>query len=59
MKQTASELSHQTSYDVLDMGKIADTLSFVEKLVYEHPDVDCPINNAGVQRPRDVDDFST
>jgi short-subunit dehydrogenase involved in D-alanine esterification of teichoic acids len=31
--------------------------SFVKRLVQGHPELDCLINNAGVQRPLNVDDF--
>ena len=52
LKQTAQEIG--AAYYVLDTGDIQSIPSFVEKLVSEHPDVDCLINNAGVQRPIDV-----
>ncbi|KAL7419504.1 hypothetical protein Q5752_005415 [Cryptotrichosporon argae] len=41
-------------YYVLDTGAIATLPSFVAKLLSEHPDLDCLINNAGVQRPFQV-----
>lgn len=41
-------------YYVLDTGKVSDIPSFVDKLISEHPDLDCIINNAGVQRPFQV-----
>ncbi|KAF2091362.1 NAD(P)-binding protein [Saccharata proteae CBS 121410] len=41
----------QATYYVLDTGAIGSIPSFVQKLVAEHPDLDCVINNAGVQRP--------
>jgi short-subunit dehydrogenase involved in D-alanine esterification of teichoic acids len=58
LKKAASELGHNTSYYVLDTGNIAGIASFVKKLTEEHPEVDCIINNAGVQRPLEVNDFS-
>ncbi|MCJ1478538.1 hypothetical protein MMC13_007218 [Lambiella insularis] len=58
LKQAASELGHKTPFYMLDTGNIASVPPFVEKLVNEHPDVDCLINNAGVQRPLDINDFS-
>jgi len=58
LKATASELGHNTAYYVLDTGNIPGIASFVKTLTDEHPDVDCIINNAGVQRPLEVNDFS-
>ena len=43
---------------MLDTGNISAMPSFVETVVKEHPEVDCLINNAGVQRPLDVHDFN-
>lgn len=31
--------------------------SFIQKVVQEHPEVDCLINNAGVERPLDINNF--
>ena len=36
---------------MLDVSKISTISDFVKKLVSEHPELDCVINNAGVQRP--------
>ena len=41
-------------YYVIDTGKIGEIKQHVEKVVKEHPEVDCLINNAGVQRPLEV-----
>lgn len=40
-----------TAYYVLDTSKIDSIPSFVQKVTTDHPDADCLINNAGVQRP--------
>lgn len=53
LKSTAKEIG-ATAYYVLDTGKISAIPAFVEKVTKEHPDVDCIINNAGVQRPLEV-----
>jgi len=53
----AKKLGHGTAYYVLDTGDIPSIDPFIKKVVAEHPDVDCLINNAGVQRPLDVNDF--
>ena len=58
LKTAASELGHNTSYYVLDTGNVSTIPSFVEYLVAEHPELDALINNAGVQRPLDIYDFS-
>ncbi|KAJ4317101.1 hypothetical protein N0V94_005108 [Neodidymelliopsis sp. IMI 364377] len=43
-----------SGYYVLDTGDVSAIPSFVEKITKEHPDLDCLVNNAGVQRPLDV-----
>ncbi|TLD36369.1 Short-chain dehydrogenase [Venturia nashicola] len=53
LQSTAKEIG-ATAYYVLDTGKISAIPSFVEKVTKDHPDVDCIINNAGVQRPLEV-----
>jgi short-subunit dehydrogenase involved in D-alanine esterification of teichoic acids len=53
LKSTSSEIN-ATGYYVLDTGDIASVPSFVSTVISEHPDVDCLINNAGVQRPLQV-----
>jgi short-subunit dehydrogenase involved in D-alanine esterification of teichoic acids len=45
-----------SAYYVLDTGDISSIPDFIKKLLSEHPDVDCLINNAGVQRPINVND---
>ena len=52
--QSASKDIGAAAYYVLDTGDVASIPKFVEKLIKEHPDVDCIVNNAGVQRPLDV-----
>jgi short-subunit dehydrogenase involved in D-alanine esterification of teichoic acids len=49
-------------YYVLDVGVSADIPAFVERITKEHPELDCLVNNAGVQRQIDIvhgelDDF--
>lgn len=41
-------------YYVLDTGDVAKIPAFVAKITKEHPDLDCLVNNAGVQRPLQV-----
>jgi short-subunit dehydrogenase involved in D-alanine esterification of teichoic acids len=41
-------------YYVLDTGSVSSIPPFIQKLTTDHPDIDCLINNAGVQRPLDV-----
>lgn len=57
LQSAAKELGHGTSYYVLDTGSIRDIKPFVERVVRERPDVDCLINNAGVQRELHIPDF--
>ena len=53
LKDSAKEIG-ATAYYVLDTGDVSSIPDFVKKLTKEHPDLDCLINNAGVQRPLDV-----
>lgn len=41
-------------YYVLDTGDITKIPDFIRRLTTEHPDLDCLVNNAGVQRPLQV-----
>lgn len=50
LKQTVSEIG-ATGYYVLDTGHTAAIAPFVSKITKDYPDLDCVINNAGVQRP--------
>lgn len=52
--QSASKEIGAAAYYVLDTGNIASIPDFVKKLTSDHPDLDCIVNNAGVQRPLDV-----
>ncbi len=53
LKATTQEIG-AAGYYVLDTGDIASIPSFIEKITSEHPELDCLINNAGVQRPFQV-----
>ncbi|KAI9889835.1 MAG: hypothetical protein M1814_004937 [Vezdaea aestivalis] len=56
LQETAKELNG-SSYYVLDTSNIKAIKSFVERVTREHPEIDCLINNAGVQKPLDVNAF--
>ncbi|GKU09582.1 unnamed protein product [Fusarium langsethiae] len=59
LQSTVKEIG-AAGYYVLDTGKTSDIPAFVKKITNEHPELDCLINNAGVQRPIEVlkdDDF--
>lgn len=53
LQQTSKEIG-AAAYYVLDTGKVDSIPGFVRKITSEHPELDCLINNAGVQRPLDV-----
>lgn len=55
--QTASKEMRNCPYYVLDTSKTADIPGFISTVTKEHPDLDCLINNAGVQRPLDVNEM--
>ncbi|KAJ5371420.1 NAD(P)-binding protein [Penicillium cataractarum] len=53
LRQTAQEIG-ATDYFVLDTGKTHEIPSFIDTIIGKYPEVDCLINNAGVQRPLQV-----
>ncbi|KAM0438600.1 hypothetical protein ACHAPT_001352 [Fusarium lateritium] len=53
LQSTAKEIG-AAGYYVLDTGKTSDIPSFVRDITSEHPELDCLVNNAGVQRPLKV-----
>lgn len=50
LRKTATEIGAK-DYFVIDVGNIAAIDGFVKDVVSKHPEVDCIINNAGIQRP--------
>jgi short-subunit dehydrogenase involved in D-alanine esterification of teichoic acids len=46
-----SEAIGAAGYYQLDTGKTADIPAFVARITADHPELDCLVNNAGVQRP--------
>lgn len=53
LQATAKEVG-ATAYYVLDMSDISSITPFVSKVIKDYPDVDCLINNAGVQQPLQI-----
>lgn len=53
LQATAKEIG-AAAYYVLDTGDIPSIGPFIKKIVNEHPELDCLVNNAGVQRPLQV-----
>ncbi|KAE8149905.1 NAD(P)-binding protein [Aspergillus avenaceus] len=53
LRQTAQEIG-ATDYFVLDTGVNSQIPSFIQTLVTKYPEIDCLINNAGVQRPLQI-----
>ncbi|EGX90128.1 short-chain dehydrogenases/reductase, putative [Cordyceps militaris CM01] len=60
LEASAQEIGAAGCY-VLDVGDSAAIRTFAQQITHEHPDLDCVVNNAGVQRPLtvlgDTDDF--
>jgi short-subunit dehydrogenase involved in D-alanine esterification of teichoic acids len=56
LKEASAKLN-KCPYYTLDTGDVANLKSKLDVILKEHPEVDCLINNAGVQRPLDVDDL--
>ena len=52
--KTAAQETGATAYYTLDTGCVSEIAPFVQRLLSEHPDIDCLVNNAGVQRPFQV-----
>lgn len=50
LRETAQGIG-ATDYYVLDTGAIAEIPSFIAALTTKYPELDCLVNNAGVQRP--------
>jgi short-subunit dehydrogenase involved in D-alanine esterification of teichoic acids len=50
LKKTADEIGAKDYY-VLDVSDIESVQPFVDRIIAAHPELDCLINNAGVQRP--------
>lgn len=53
LQEASAQLQNCTHY-VLDTGNIESIPTFITKVTSEHPELDCVVNNAGVQRPLDV-----
>ncbi|KAK4494615.1 hypothetical protein PRZ48_013971 [Zasmidium cellare] len=58
LQAAVKDLGNNSSYYVLDTGKTDSIANFVKKITSDHPDLDCLVNNAGVQRPLDVSQLS-
>jgi len=57
LKSTAQELGNNTEYYVLDTADIKAIPGFISNVLEKHPEVDCLINNAGVQRVLEINNF--
>jgi short-subunit dehydrogenase involved in D-alanine esterification of teichoic acids len=53
LSETCKEIN-AAGYYTLDVGDTSSLPAFVDKVIKEHPDLDCLINNAGVQKPLQV-----
>ena len=53
LKETAHEIG-AAGYYLLDTGDIAHISAFVDTITADYPELDCLVNNAGVQRPLEV-----
>ena len=53
LKKTAAQIGAK-AYFVLDVSNISAIPDFVKDVLAQHPELDCVINNAGVQRPFQV-----
>lgn len=56
LQEASSKLQGAPWYR-LDTGEVTTFQASLDKILSEHPEIDCLINNAGVQRPLDVDDL--
>lgn len=53
LQKAAREIG-AAEYYVLDTGAISDIPAFINRITADHPELDCLVNNAGVQRPLQV-----
>ncbi|KAI2464938.1 NAD(P)-binding protein [Annulohypoxylon bovei var. microspora] len=53
LQTTAKEIG-AAGYYVLDTGSIPNIPAFINRIIKDHPDLDCLVNNAGVQIPLQV-----
>ncbi|KAL0934907.1 short-chain dehydrogenase [Colletotrichum truncatum] len=53
LQETTKEIG-AAGYYVLDTGHVDSIPGFIQQITTDHPDLDCLINNAGVQRPLEV-----
>ncbi|UZJ55024.1 hypothetical protein CBS101457_004344 [Exobasidium rhododendri] len=53
--QDASKKLKDSAWYTMDTGDVEAAKSKLQEILKDHPEVDCLINNAGVQRPLDVD----
>lgn len=53
LQSTAKEIGAE-GYYVVDTGKTADIPRFVDTITKDHPELDCLVNNAGIQRPLQI-----
>lgn len=58
LQKTSEELGN-IPYYILDTADTTTIEDFVQKLTREHSDIDCLVNNAGVQRPLDVNKMNS
>lgn len=58
LQATSKELGG-IPYYLLDTGATNEIPAFVSKITQKHPELDCLVNNAGVQRPLDVNKMSS
>ncbi|KAI1099075.1 NAD(P)-binding protein [Jackrogersella minutella] len=58
LQATTKEIG-ASGYYVLDTGSIPDLPAFIKRITGDHPDLDCLVNNAGVQRPLQVQKQTT
>ncbi|KAI0527713.1 NAD(P)-binding protein [Xylaria bambusicola] len=57
LKQACKDIGAAADY-VLDTGVVSEIPAFVRYLISEHPELDCLVNNAGVQRSLSVLDMA-
>lgn len=56
--QTTSKELGDIPYYLIDTGDTSQIVPVIRKITQEHPELDCLVNNAGVQRPLDVNNMS-
>lgn len=58
LQEASQKLAGNPPFYTFDTGEVELLPQAVKRILADHPDVDCLVNNAGVQRPLDVNNLA-